>query len=164
MPQPGQILGNYRIVRLLGTGGFAEVYEAEDPLLSRKVAIKVLLPEFTRTGDVLARFQREVRAAAALEHPGIVQIYAVGESEGINFYAMRLLAGGDLRRRIAEGLKPQQALKILEQLASALEHAHAQDIVHRDIKPENILFDADDNPVLTDFGIAKVLRAQEQLL
>ena len=163
MPQPGQILGNYRIVRLLGTGGFAEVYEAEDPLLSRKVAIKVLLPEFTRTGDVLARFQREVRAAAALEHPGIVQIYAVGESEGINFYAMRLLAGGDLRRRIAEGLKPQQALKILEQLASALEHAHAQDIVHRDIKPENILFDADDNPVLTDFGIAKVLRAQEQL-
>lgn len=163
MPQPGQILGNFRIVRLLGTGGFAEVYEAEDPLLGRKVAVKVLLPEFARTGDVMARFQREVRAAAGLDHPGIVQIYAVGESEGVNFYAMRLLTGGDLRKRIAEGLRPRRALEILDRLVSALEHAHEQDIVHRDIKPENILFGDDDQPVLTDFGIAKVLRAQEQL-
>jgi hypothetical protein len=163
MPQPGQILGNFRIVRLLGTGGFAEVYEAEDPLLGRKVALKILLPEFVRTGDVMARFQREVRASAGLDHPGIVQIYAVGESEDVSFYAMRLLAGGDLRKRIAEGLRPRRALEILDRIVSALEHAHEQGIVHRDIKPENILFDDNDQPVLTDFGIAKVLRAEQQL-
>jgi hypothetical protein len=162
-PQPGQILGNYRIVRLLGTGGFAEVFEAEDPLLSRRVALKVLLPEFARTEDVLARFQREVRAVAGLDHPGIVQIYAVGEADGIQFYAMRLLAGGDLRSQIGRGIAPKRALEIVSALADALEHAHQHEIVHRDLKPENILFDEAGHPVLTDFGIAKVLRAQEQL-
>jgi serine/threonine protein kinase len=162
-PQPGQILGNYRIVRLLGTGGFAEVFEAEDPLLSRRVALKVLLPEFARTEDVLARFQREVRAVAGLDHPGIVQIYAVGEADGIQFYAMRLLAGGDLRSQIGRGIAPKRALEIVIALADALEQAHQHEIVHRDLKPENILFDDAGHPVLTDFGIAKVLRAQEQL-
>ncbi|MEW6169809.1 MAG: serine/threonine-protein kinase, partial [Pseudomonadota bacterium] len=163
MPQPGQILGNYRVVRLLGTGAFAEVYEAEDPLLQRPVALKVLAPEVGRTPDMLARFQREVRAVAALNHPGIVAIYAVGETDGLNFYAMRLLPGGDLRKQIGRGIPPQRALEILASLASALDHAHQQGIVHRDIKPENILFDEDGHAVLTDFGIAKVLRAQEQL-
>jgi hypothetical protein len=162
-PQPGDVLGNYRILRLLGAGGFAEVFEAEDPLLSRRVALKVLLPEFARTEDVLARFQREVRAVAGLDHPGIVQIYAVGEADGVQFYAMRLLAGGDLRSQIGRGVTPRRALEIVIALADALEHAHRQQIVHRDIKPENILFDDAGHPVLTDFGIAKVLRAQEQL-
>ncbi|MEQ1439446.1 serine/threonine-protein kinase [Fontimonas sp. SYSU GA230001] len=163
MPHAGDILGNYRIVRLLGSGGFADVYEAEDPLLQRSVALKVLLAEVGRTPDMLARFQREVRAVAALNHPGIVPIYSVGETDGANYYAMRLLPGGDLRRRIGTALPPRRALEILLALAAALDHAHQQGIVHRDIKPENILFDEDDQPVLTDFGIAKVLRAQEQL-
>lgn len=162
-PQPGDVLGNYRILRLLGVGGFAEVFEAEDPLLSRRVALKILLPEFARTEDVLARFQREVRAVAGLDHPGIVPIYAVGEADGVQFYAMRLLAGGDLRSQIERGITPRRALEIIIALADALGHAHQQQIVHRDLKPENILFDEAEHPVLTDFGIAKVLRAQEQL-
>ncbi|MFA5940778.1 MAG: serine/threonine-protein kinase [Sinimarinibacterium sp.] len=163
MPQAGDVLGNYRIVRLLGSGGFADVFEAEDPLLQRSVALKILTQEVNRTSDTLARFQREVRAVAVLNHPGIVSIYSVGEAEGVNYYAMRLLPGGDLRKRIGEGAEPRRALEILQSLASALEHAHQQGIIHRDIKPENILFAEDGQPVLTDFGIAKVLRAQEQL-
>ncbi len=165
MPSPGQIFGNYRVVRPLGTGGFAEVYEAEDPLLERRVALKILLPQFARTEDVLARFQREVRAVAALNHPGIVPIYAVGGGgDEPNYYAMRLLPGGDLRKHIDKGITPSRALSIVAELADALDHAHAQGIIHRDIKPENILFDEDDHPVLTDFGIAKVLWSQQEQL
>ncbi len=163
MPQPGEHFGNYLVERVLGTGGFAEVYEAVDPLLQRKVALKVLLPEFARTTDMVARFQREVRAVAGLSHPGIVQIYTVGNVEGLDYYAMQLLPGGDLRKRMQEKLPPYRAMEIIATMADALAQAHAQDIIHRDIKPENILFDDADNPVLTDFGIAKVLNAQNQL-
>lgn len=163
MPQPGDTFGNYRIERVLGTGGFAEVYEATDPLLQRKVALKVLLPEFARTGDMVARFQREVRAVAGLSHPGIVQIYTVGNVDGQDYYAMQLLPGGDLRKRMTSKLPPHEAMEIVATMADALSQAHAQDIIHRDIKPENILFDEADNPVLTDFGIAKILNAQNQL-
>ncbi|HEY1076167.1 MAG TPA: serine/threonine-protein kinase, partial [Fontimonas sp.] len=163
MPQPGELFGNYRVERVLGTGGFAEVYEAVDPLLQRKVALKVLLPEFARTSDMVARFQREVRAVAGLSHPGIVQIYTVGNVDGLDYYAMQLLPGGDLRKRMQEKLPPHRAMEIIATMADALSQAHAQDIIHRDIKPENILFDEAGNPVLTDFGIAKILNAQNQL-
>lgn len=163
MAQPGQVIGNYRLIRLIGTGGFAEVYEAEDPLLERKVALKLLLPQLSRSPELIARFEREVQSVAALDHPGIVPIYSVGNADGEHYYAMRMLPGGDLRDRIERGLTPPQALSILIQLADAFAHAHRNGIVHRDVKPENILFDDQRHPVLTDFGVAKMLRDQSRL-
>jgi serine/threonine-protein kinase PpkA len=163
MPQPGEILGNYRVLRLIGIGGFAEVYEAEDTLLQRKVALKVLPPELARKPDLVARFEREVHTVAALDHPGIVPIYTVGHVGDVHYYAMRLLPGGDLRQRMARGIAPDQALGWLSELAAAFGHAHAKGVIHRDVKPENILFDDKGHAVLTDFGVAKILRSENRL-
>src|SRR5690606_21976390 len=143
--------GKYRILRMLGRGGMADVYEAEDAMLGRRVALKVLPPEFGRDENAVARFQKEVRAAAVLNHAGIVTVYDVAQEQGLHYYAMRLLGGGDLRSRIDQGLTAQQALGVLHHLAGAFAHAHAAGFVHRDVKPENILFDEQGRAVLTDF-------------
>jgi actin-related protein len=157
MLPPGRQLGKYRIIRSLGTGGMAEVYEAEDEIFGRNVALKVLPTEFGRNSDAIQRFHREIRAAAKLNHHGIVTVYDSGtEPDGTLYYAMRLLTGGDLRRIIEEGLSPIDALLILRDVSHAFAHAHAAGLVHRDIKPENILFDEQGIPVVTDFGIAKL--------
>ncbi|MGB0219568.1 MAG: serine/threonine-protein kinase [Sinimarinibacterium flocculans] len=159
----GTQLGKYRIVRLLGRGGMADVYEAEDAMLGRRVALKVLPPEFGRDDKAVTRFQKEVRAAAVLNHAGIVTVYDVAQEQGLHYYAMRLLAGGDLRERIEHGLTPEQALGVLHQLAGAFAHAHAAGFVHRDVKPENILFDEQGRAVLTDFGIAKAISSSAKM-
>ncbi|MEZ4599559.1 MAG: SUMF1/EgtB/PvdO family nonheme iron enzyme [Syntrophotaleaceae bacterium] len=157
MLQPGFQLGRYRIMQKLGAGGMADVFLAEDTTLGRQVALKVLPPELARDPERIARFEKEVRASAALHHPNIVTLFDVGHEGSSPYYTMALLPGGDLKQRIRQGLDPKQALTILLSLADALGYAHQQGFVHRDIKPENILFDAQDRPVLTDLGIARAL-------
>ncbi|MBI2383156.1 MAG: serine/threonine protein kinase, partial [Gammaproteobacteria bacterium] len=163
MLQTGTNLGHYQILRSLGAGGMADVYEAQDTRLGRRVALKILPPELGRNPQLVARFEKEVRAAALLNHRNIVTVFEVGEQDGNHYYAMRLLTGGDLRARINRGIKPLEALAILRELSDAFAHAHARGFVHRDVKPENIVFDEQGFPVLTDFGIAKALDADTKM-
>ena len=152
----GRTLGPYQIVEELGRGGMAIVYKAFQPSLGRYVALKVLPEYFQHDPEFIARFQREARAAAQLNHPNIVVIYDVGEQAGIHYIAMEYLEGGSLRERIASGpLTAERAASVVEQVGSALDYAHRRGLVHRDVKPANILFTADDRPKVTDFGIAR---------
>ena len=158
----GTRLGHYRILSLLGRGGMADVYRAEDERLGREVALKAVPPEFARDSERIERFQREVRAAARLSHPNIVTVFEFGHGEGQHFYTMDLMAGGDLKARIRthpEGMAPEEARRIASAVAQALDYAHRRGFVHRDVKPENILFDEDGRPQLTDFGIARAMES-----
>lgn len=153
---PGtRIDGRYRIVGPLGEGGMGVVYRARDERLGRQVALKTLPPE--RIGDerARARLVREARAAAALEHPGIAQVYDVGDMEdGGAYLVMELVRGTSLRQAMAS-LSRDRILELLEQLAQALDHAHASGVIHRDIKPDNVMVRDDGRAVLLDFGLAK---------
>ena len=153
-------LGHYRILALLGRGGMADVYRTEDERLGREVALKAVPPEFARDPERVERFQREVRAAARLSHANIVTVYEFGRGEGLHFYTMELMRGGDLKGRIRshpEGMAPAEVRAVVAAMARALDYAHRRGFVHRDVKPENILFDEDGMPQLTDFGIARVM-------
>src|SRR5688572_26562624 len=154
----GREIGPYRLVERLGAGGMAEVYLAEDTRLNRLVALKLLPPYFASDSARLRRFQSEARAASALNHPNILTIYEVGESDGIYFIATEFIDGktiGELMRE--EELSLEEILDCVEQVASALAVAHAAGIVHRDIKPENIMRRHDGLLKILDFGIAKLL-------
>jgi len=155
---PYTTFGQYRIVGLLGRGGMADVYQAEDARSGQVVALKVLPAEFARDRERARRFAEEIQAAAALDHPSIVPLFDVGEVDGLHYYAMSVLPGGDLKDRLRNGaLDPTEAVRITREIASALAYAHEQGFVHRDVKPQNILFRADGGAVLTDFGIAWAL-------
>src|SRR6516165_10670758 len=144
----GTRLGPYEILSPLGVGGMGEVYRASDPRMGREVAIKLCAERFS------ARFEREVRAVAALNHPNICQIYDVGP----NYLVMELVEGSTLAERIKGGaLALDEALPIARQIADALEAAHEKAIVHRDLKPANIKLKADGTVKVLDFGIAKAL-------
>ena len=148
----------YEIGRLLGRGGFAEVFEARDPALRRSVAVKTLRPDVATSPTVVERFQREARAIARLRHPNVVEIYTVGERDGVAFYVMPLVRGESLAARLErEGaLDPAEAERILMESAAGLGAAHRAGIIHRDVKPANILLDGEERRVLlTDFGIAR---------
>jgi eukaryotic-like serine/threonine-protein kinase len=153
---PGMRLGPYEITVLLGAGGMGEVYRARDTKLGRDVAIKVLPEAFTRDSDRLARFEREARVLAALNHPHVGSIYGLEEAGGIRALVLELVEGESLADRIRRGRLPlPEALRIASQIASALDAAHRKGIVHRDLKPANIKLTPDGTVKVLDFGLAK---------
>jgi len=154
---PGQNLGSYRVLSILGRGGMGEVYLAEDARLGRKVALKFLPSSFTNDDERLRRFEREARAASALNHPNILTIYEVGSIDGRQFIAAEYVEGQTLRQRLAQSrLKLIEILDLSIQVTSALAAAHRAGIVHRDIKPENIMVRSDGYVKVVDFGLAKL--------
>ena len=160
----GRTLGNYRVIEQIGLGGMATVFKAYDPDMDRFVAIKILPQQFSNDPQFKERFHREAKAIAKLEHIHILPIFAYGEEDGIAYMVMRYLQGGTLTDRIAEGALPfDEASRLLDQLASALDHAHTHGILHRDMKPSNVLLDDDGNAYLMDFGIAKIVESTVDL-
>ena len=151
-------LGQFQITRELGRGGMAVVYEAYQPALQRKVALKVLPPSLAQD-DFVRRFQHEAIAAAGLRHPNIVTIYDVGSEDRYNYIVMEFLEGRPLSDVIRTGgsLPLARICKIIEQVAQALDYAHQHGFIHRDIKPSNVMLDQADHATLTDFGIARAL-------
>ena len=143
---------------MLGEGGMGAVFRARDTKLDRDVAIKILPEAFAHDADRLARFTREAKTLAALNHPNIAAIYGLEESDGITALVMELVEGDDLSQRIAQGPIPlDEALPIAAQIAEALEAAHEQGIIHRDLKPANIKVRSDGTVKVLDFGLAKAL-------
>jgi eukaryotic-like serine/threonine-protein kinase len=152
-------LSHYRILSKIGAGGMGEVYLAEDLKLGRRVALKVLTHELTENSERLLRFEREARAASALNHPNILTVYEIGESEGVHFIATEFIEGQSLRQRLRQGaLKLREVLDLGIQIASAVAAAHEAGIVHRDIKPENIMVRKDHLVKVLDFGLAKLVK------
>ena len=161
-------IGRYQIKGELGEGGLGAVYLAHDPNFGRDVALKVISPHFLwhqpqQKGEVLRRFRREARVIGLLEHPAVVPVYDFGKHNGLPFIVMRLMPGGSLIDRLDAGpLPPSEIVRILAQLAPALDEAHQRGIIHRDLKPDNILFDSRDMPYLADFGMAKLTHASQK--
>jgi alpha-tubulin suppressor-like RCC1 family protein/serine/threonine protein kinase len=161
----GERVGDYRIVRVLGVGGMGTVYLAHDERLERQVALKVIAPHLAHDTGFRQRFEAEVRSAAAIEHPNVVPVYTAGSTNGSVFLAMRFVDGTDLRALLRESgpLQVSLALKILTEIAAALDAAHAAGLVHRDVKPANILIEGAPEvgqTYLTDFGLTKGSHAQ----
>jgi len=161
----GRRLGNYDILEEIGRGGMAVVYRAYQRSLNRYVAIKVLPPQLSFDQQFVERFQREARSAAKLQHPNSVVIHDVAHQQGVYYLVMELLEGRTLKELIEEkgSLPPERAIRIVEQVASALDYAHQHGFVHRDIKPANIFVGRDDRTTLTDFGIAKAASETQHL-
>ena len=149
----------YKLFELLGRGGMGIVYRAREVALDRDVALKVLALDPILAPDAYTRFEREAKMAARLDHPHIVPIFAVGQRQNVAFYTMRLVRGGSLEDLIGAGkqLSLDHVVKLLKEVAAALDHAHRQGIVHRDIKPANVLLGESGHAMVADFGIAKAL-------
>jgi serine/threonine protein kinase len=154
---PGTALGAYVITGPVGRGGMAVVYRAHHAALDRNVAIKVLWQSLADRPGFLVRFQREARAASRLRHPNILNVYDFGTQGGITYMVSELLTGGSLADRLSGPLPIEDALHVLRGIGAALDVAHAAGLIHRDVKPSNILFTSDGEPVLADFGIARIL-------
>src|SRR5262249_21151400 len=155
--QPGQTLGQYKILSLLGEGGMGQVYLAQDLNLHRRVSLKLLTIGLIEDKERLRRFEQEARAISALSHPNILTIHEIGKVEGHLFIVIEFVEGWTLRERLSAGLDIDEVLDIALQVASALVAAHRANIVHRDIKPQNIMIRKEDGLVkVLDFGLAKV--------
>src|SRR6185503_17692279 len=154
----GTRLGPYEILSALGAGGMGEVYRARDTKLDRSVAIKILPEAFAADTERIARFQREAKTLASLNHPNIANIHGLEESNGVRALVMELVEGEDLSQRIARGpISIDEALSIAKQIAEALESAHEHGIIHRDLKPANIKLRDDGTVKVLDFGLAKAV-------
>lgn len=155
----GQRLGPYELLDKIGDGGMALVYRAADPRLQRHVAIKVLKPEMVDRSVFLRRFEQEAQLIACLDHPNILPIFDYGYAGDFPYIVMPLVTGGSMHRWIAPALPLDRALAVYRQVLQALGHAHGREppVVHRDVKPANILMGENDRPLLTDFGIAKIV-------
>src|SRR6202049_1683126 len=157
----GKVLGHYRVLEKIGSGGMGEVYRASDERVGRDVALKILKPSLAQDQDRLRRFEQEARAAAVLNHPNIVAIYDIGMHEGAPYIVSELLVGQTLRERLLDGpLSRNQAIDYARQIAQGLMAAHEKRIVHRDLKPENLFITKDDRVKILDFGIAKLTSSE----
>lgn len=153
----------YDIIEPIGRGGMASVYRARQHTFDRNVAVKILKPDLSEDDAFCQRFVMESLIVAKLNHSNIVQVYDVGEIKNHYYIAMEFLSGGDLHRKLKEGLPVTEAVSIIKQMASALDFAHRKHIIHRDLKPDNVMFREDEAAVLTDFGIAKETNADINL-
>ena len=160
----GTRLGSYEILSALGAGGMGEVYRARDTRLDRNVAIKILPQAFVADAERVARFQREAKVLASLNHPHIAAIYGVEEAEHVTALVIELIEGEDLAQRLTHGPIPlDEALPIATQIADALEAAHERGIIHRDLKPANIKLRLDGTVKVLDFGLAKALASDPEM-
>lgn len=158
----GRVLNErYQVIRMIGGGGMANVYLGHDTILDREVAVKVLRLEYANDEEFITRFHREAQSATSLAHPNIVNIYDVGDEEDIYYMVMEYVKGMTLKKYIQlyGPVQVEEAITIMEQITSAIAHAHANNLVHRDIKPQNILIDPHGQVKVTDFGIALALSA-----
>jgi len=157
----GQSIGHYRVIKELGKGGMAIVYKALDTRLEREVALKVILPGREQSGNFQKRFALEAKTQARLNHANIVKVLDFGELDDMPFLVMEYQPGGTLKERLGAPLQWREAAGLLAPIASALEYIHLQGTIHRDVKPANILFSQSGNSMLSDFGITKILDAEE---
>ena len=157
----GTTLSHYKVLEKIGQGGMGEVYRAEDTNLSREVAIKVLPEQFTQDPQRLARFEREAKLLAQLNHPNIAAIYGFEKAEGVHFLALELVEGETLAERVAKGPLPvEEALEVCRQIAEGVEAAHEKGVIHRDLKPANVKVTPDGKVKILDFGLAKAFEEE----
>src|SRR5512141_2404256 len=147
----GRVIRGYALGERIGSGGFGAVYRAMQPLVEREVAIKIILPKYANHPEFIRRFEAEAQLVARLEHPHIVPLYDYWREPNVAYLIMRLLRGGNVQELLRSGpLQPEETLRILEQIGSALGAAHRAGIIHRDLKPANVLLDTDHNAYLAD--------------
>src|SRR4051794_5641518 len=154
---PGDVFADHRIEAVAGRGGMGVVYRAVHLALERVVALKLIAPAFAGDPDFRARFVRESRAAASIEHPNVIPIFSAGDEQDVLYISMRFVEGQDLRKLVhaVGALEPRRAARIVAQVAAALDAAHERGLVHRDVKPANILLTPAEHAYLTDFGLIK---------
>ncbi len=160
----GKTIGPYRILEQIGVGGMATVYKAYQPSMDRYIALKILPHYVSEDQNFAKRFQREARAIAKLEHPHILPVYDYGEYEGVTYIAMRYVEAGTLKQHLAKGPLPLDEInRLIGQIGNALDYAHRLGVIHRDVKPSNVLIDEQGNTYLTDFGLARMMEASQEL-
>ncbi|GAB4433902.1 MAG: hypothetical protein Kow0031_15540 [Anaerolineae bacterium] len=162
-PLIGKTLGQYQLVEQIGQGGMATVYKAYQPGLDRYVAVKILPAYFAHEQDFAARFTREAQAIARLDHPHILPVYDFGKHKDISYIVMKYVPAGTLKDRLGSAMAPLETVKIIDQVAAALDSAHQQGVLHRDVKPGNMLIDDKDWVFLSDFGLAKMTEGSVKL-